>query len=136
MKKALYFIIATVTLLSFVSCQEKVGSEPGENGSPVVTAYLYAPSSDYNSDEDVLVRFIGNNKVKSAKYFVELKSAKDAAIEAEGEKAYIDKVLEQGKDIEFEDGVYETVLVGMPNYYDISFVAINGSKKEIGRAHV
>ena len=129
MKKLFYIISATAVLLSFAACQEEVGSVPGSDGKPFVTSYQYAPPKGYNSDEDVQIRFVKNDKVESAKFLVELKSAKDTAIAHDGEKAYIKKVLEEGTAIEFVDGVCDTVLVGLANYYDITVVAVNGSKK-------
>jgi len=129
MKKSLYLIGAAVVLLSVAACQEKEGTEPGKDGSPLVTAYQYDPGKGYNADEDVKIRFVKNDKVKSAFFLEELSSAKKAAIEAEGEDAYIAKVLEQGTEIEFEDGVRDTVLTGLANYYDVTVVAINGGKK-------
>lgn len=129
MKKSLYILSAAVVLLSVVACQKEVGSKPGSDGSPLVTAYQYAPPAGYNADEDVQLRFVKNNKVKAAYFLEELSSAKKAAIEADGESAYIAKVIEQGTEIVFEDGVCDTILTGLPNYYDITVVAVNGSKK-------
>lgn len=125
-----------MVLLSVAACQKEVGSEPGNDGSPLVTAYQYAAPKGYNSDEDVQLRFVKNDKVKAAYFLEELSSAKKAAIEADGESAYIAKVIEQGTEIVFdENNASDTILTGLANYYDITVVAVNGSKK-VGRSIV
>ncbi|MBR5924719.1 MAG: hypothetical protein IKZ60_04595 [Bacteroidales bacterium] len=132
MKKFAYII--SIALLGFfaASCTEQEGTVPGSDGQPKVTIYQYTPSAEYNSDEDVNIRFVKNSQTKSAKYLLELTKDKEAAIEANGEKAYVEKVLANGTDINFTDeGIFDLLLTGLANYYDITVVAVNGGKQEV-----
>lgn len=131
MKKFIY--IASITLLGLcvASCNADEGTVPGNDSNPHVTIYQYTPSSEYNADEDISLRFVENGKVESAKYLVEKSSDKKAAIEANGEAAYIEKVLSNGTAITFTDGVCDALLTGLANIYDITVVAVNGSNKEM-----
>ncbi len=131
MKRIIY--IASIALLGLfvASCQADEGTVPGGDSYPYVTIYQYAPSSEYNADEDIQIRFVENGKVSSAKYLVEKKDDKAAIIKASGENAYIDKVLAEGSDIAFADGIYDATLTGLANIYDITVVAVNGSKKKM-----
>ena len=132
MKKFAYSI--SIALLGFfaASCTEQEGTVPGSDGQPKVTIYQYTPSAEYNSDEDVNIRFVKNGQTKSAKYLIELTKDKEAAIEADGEKAYVEKVLANGTDINFTDeGIFDLLLTGLANYYDITVVAVNGGKQEV-----
>lgn len=132
MKKLAYILSVALLGLFAASCEVQEGTVPGSDGKPQVTIFQYTPSSEYNSDEDVSVRFVKNNQTTSAKYLVELTKDKEAAIEADGEDAYIEKVLANGTDIAFTDeGIFDLMLTGLANYYDISVVAVNGGKKEL-----
>ena len=134
MKRILYITGIALLGLLMTSCQAEEGAVPGKDANPHVTIYQYTPSSEYNSDEDVQIRFVKNNQVTSAKYFVEKKTDKDAAIKANGEDAYIQKVISEGSDINFTDGVADVTFTGLANVYDISVVAVNGDKKGFSAA--
>lgn len=132
MKKLAY--ILSIALLGFfaASCEVQEGTVPGSDGKPQVTIFQYTPSSEYNSDEDIKIRFVKNKQTTSAKFLVELTKDKAAAIETDGEKAYIEKVLSTGTDIDFTDeGIADTLFTGLANFYDITVVAINSGKKEL-----
>jgi len=127
MKKYSYILAAVLLGFSFTSCQENLGSEPGNDKLPAVVVYKYAPSSEYDSDTDQRVRFVSNDKVTKATYLVEKVADKDAFIASQGESAYAEKVLSQGTAISFSNGVAETVVTGMAGDYAITAAASDGS---------
>ena len=132
MKKLAYILSVALLGIFAASCTEQEGTVPGSDGQPKVTIFQYTPSAEYNADEDVSIRIVKNKQTTSAKYLVELTKDKEAAIEADGEKAYIEKVLANGTDITFSDeGTFDVLLTGLANFYDITVVAVNGSKKEL-----
>ena len=98
MKKYSYILAAVLLGFSFTSCQENLGSEPGNDKLPAVVVYKYAPSSEYDSDTDQRVRFVSNDKVTKATYLVEKVADKEAFIASQGESAYAEKVLSSGED--------------------------------------
>ena len=128
MKTRIYlFALAAVSLL-VASCTEKIGTEPGNDTIPVVTVYNYAPSAEYDGDTDQRIRFVNNGKATQAFYLVDKTADKAAIIDAQGEEAYIRKVMSQGTAISFNsDGMFETTVTDMPGEYDISVVASDGS---------
>lgn len=131
MKKYIYILAVAVAGLFLASCTEKVGTVPGNDAQPVVTVFNYNPTGvEYDTDTDQRVRFVNNGKATEAYYFVDKTADKAAAIEAEGEAAYIEKAIAQGKAITFdESGMFETVITGMTGTYDITSIAVNGSQK-------
>jgi len=131
MKKYIYIFASAVALLSLASCTEKVGTEPGNDSKPVVTVYNYNPSSEYDGDTDQRVRFVNNGKATQAWYLVDKKADKDKIIADQGEDSYIQKVVSEGKEISFADGVFETTLTDMSGEYDISVVASDGDAKTL-----
>ena len=132
MKKLAYIFSIALLGLFAASCEVQEGTVPGSDGKPQVTIFQYTPSSEYNSDEDIKIRFVKNKQTTSAKFLVELTKDKAAAIETDGEKAYIEKVLSTGTDIDFTDeGIADTLFTGLANFYDITVVAINSGKKEL-----
>ena len=132
MKKLAYILSIALLGLFAASCEVQEGTVPGSDGKPQVTIFQYTPSSEYNSDEDIKIRFVKNNQTTSAKFLVELTKDKAAAIETDGEKAYIEKVLSTGTDIDFSDeGIADTLFTGLANFYDITVVAVNSGKKEL-----
>ena len=127
MKKYSYILAAVLLGFSFTSCQENLGSEPGNDKLPAVVVYKYAPSSEYDSDTDQRVRFVSNDKVTKATYLVEKVADKEAFIASQGESAYAEKVLSQGTAISFSNGVAETIVTGMTGDYAITAAASDGS---------
>ena len=134
MKKYIYIFAAAVVSLSLASCVEELGTTPGNDTQPVVTVYNYSPSSEYDGDTDQRVRFVSNGKVEKAYFLIDKKADKDAMIAAQGEAAYMDKVVSQGQQINFTDGVFEAMATNMPGTYDISAVAVSGSNKTLRSA--
>ncbi|MBD5267458.1 MAG: hypothetical protein HDS41_04635 [Bacteroides sp.] len=111
------------------SCSADEGTEPGSDSKPVVTLYTYEPSSEYNADNDVMVRFATNNKVEEIYYIAEKDADVKAAIEADGEEAYIQHVISAGTKIApGEDGYTDVVLTDIYGSYTISAVGVKGNK--------
>ena len=111
------------------SCSADEGTEPGSDSKPVVTLYTYEPSSEYNADNDVMVRFATNNKVEEIYYIAEKDADVKAAIEANGEEAYIQHVISAGTKIApGEDGYTDVVLTDIYGSYTISAVGVKGNK--------
>lgn len=136
MKRYIYILAAALLGFSFTSCEENLGTEPGNDKLPAVVVYKYAPSSEYDSDTDQRVRFVSNGKVSKAAYLVEKVADKDAFIASQGESAYAEKVLSQGTAISFSaDGVAETVVTGMTGDYAITAAASDGSQTTMRAAN-
>ena len=131
MKKYIYIFAAAVVSLSLASCVEELGTTPGNDSQPVVTVYSYNPSAEYDGDTDQRVRFVSNGKVEKAYFLIDKKADKDALIASQGEAAYMDKVVSQGQQINFTDGIFEAMATNMPGAYDISAVAISGSDRTL-----
>ena len=127
MKKLLYLSIAVLGLAAFSACQEKEGTEPGNDSKGTITVYNYAASDEYNPDEDVRMRVINNGKVTQAKYLAELKKEKEAFIATKGEDAYLQKVLSEGTALTFTDGVCETTVQGLRDAYTVTVVGTDAS---------
>ncbi len=126
--KYLLGLLAGVAMV-MTSCSADEGTEPGSDSKPVVTLYSYEPSSDYNADNDVVVRFATNNKVEEIYYIAEKAADVKAAIEANGEEAYIQHVIDAGTKIApGEDGYTDVILTDIFGSYTISAVGVKGSK--------
>lgn len=132
LKKYLFAFLAVAGLATLAACSDDEGTEPGNDGSPVVTVYTYAPGEDYNSDEDVLVRIVPNNQVSEIYYHCDLTSKVDEYIAANGEGAYTDYVIESGTKLE-AGKVQDIVLTGLLGQHTISVVGVagNGAKSPV-----
>lgn len=95
MKKYLS-LIAAVAALAFVGCNEKEGTEPGNDAAPNVVVYQYSPGDEYNPDNDVAIKIVANNKVDEVYYLVEPAEAYEANLEAKGQAGYADYVKANG----------------------------------------
>lgn len=131
MKRYIYILSALAVGITLSSCQEKLGTEPGNDALPYVTVYDYAPEGAmYDSDTDARLRFVSNGKVTEAKYLIEPTATKTAFIEENGEDAYIQKILENGTAINFDDnGMFEVTATDMSGSNDISVAASDGTNK-------
>ena len=96
MKKYILMSLVGLLAFSFTSCKEDTGTVPGNDEKAVVTLYTYEVESPYNPDNDVAVRFVGNNKVEEIYFLVETKAKFDANMAEKGESGYIDYVLANG----------------------------------------
>ena len=96
MKKYILMSLAALLTFSFTSCKEDSGTKPGNDDKAVVTLYTYEVGSPYNPDNDVAVRFVGNNQVEEIYFLVETRAKFDANMAELGESGYIDYVLSNG----------------------------------------
>jgi len=128
MKNKIYQIFIAFFAISFMSsCNEDLGTVPGNDPNPVATIYQYTPSRPYNADNDILLRVATNNKTVEAYYKVE----KTADISM-NESAYMDYVVANGiklTDISGESTA-DIALTGLYGDYTITVVAVgkNGTK--------
>ena len=128
MKKILNILTAALAFVALAACTEKLGTEPGADSTPKTTIYQYSPGDGYNSDEDVTLRFVANGQATKVLYFVELKSAKDAFIEANGEGAYVEKIMAEGNEIPADKlGAYDVTLTGLAGTYAVTALSQNGT---------
>lgn len=119
MKKKLFaYLLALASMATFTACTEEAGTEPGGDSQPSVVLYQYtisASESNYNADNDTHLRVAVNNQVSSIYYLAEATETHDAYIEANGEEAYRQHVIENGTEAAVNDGVadiYVTDLFG------------------------
>lgn len=128
MKKYLY-IIASVTLaLLASSCEKEQGTVPGSDGKAVLTTYQYTPSSEYNADNDVQVRFAANNKVVDVYYLVEDTATVNSYVAAQGEDAYAKKVVSDGTKLADAGGkIQDVVITGLEGSFFITAVGTDAS---------
>ena len=128
MKNKIYRLFIAFFAIGFMtSCNEELGTVPGNDSNPVATIYQYTPSTPYNSDNDIFIRVAANNKTVEAYYMVE----KTADITM-SEKDYMDYVVANGiklTDISGESTANIT-LTGLYGPYTITIVAVgnNGTK--------
>ena len=128
MKKFLNILTAALAFVALAACTEKLGTEPGTDSAPKTTIYQYSPGDGYNSDEDVKLRFVANDKASKVFYFVELKSDKDAFIKANGENAYVDKILKEGEEVPSDKlKAYDVTLTGLAGTYAVTALSQNGT---------
>lgn len=114
-------ILAAVPMLWACSADE--GSMPGSDPNPVVTVYTYAPTEG-NPDNDVIVRFVTNNKATSVKYLV----VPSADVKDLSDNSLLAKVESEGKTVDNLSGnsYADITLTDIFGDYTIAAVA-NGS---------
>lgn len=129
MKNILHIIAAGVVFSLLVACSEKLGTEPGNDPTPKATIYQYAPGEGYNSDEDVVVRFVSNGKVEKLFYLVEPADEKESFINENGESEYAKKVLSEGLEVPSADlKSYNDTLTGLAGTYAVTAAAVSGGE--------
>lgn len=129
MKNILHIIAAGVVFSLLVACSEKLGTEPGNDPTPKATIYQYAPGEGYNSDEDVVVRFVSNGKVEKLFYLVEPADEKESFINENGEAEYAKKVLSEGLEVpSAELKSYNDTLTGLAGTYAVTAAAVSGGE--------
>lgn len=95
MKKIIYsFVVLLAFCLS--SCEEVDNLSNNGNSGPLVTIYSYAAPAGMDADLTANLRFIPNPACSEFYFLIEKKTEKDAFISANGEKAYVERVLEYG----------------------------------------
>lgn len=109
MKKYILMSLAALLSLSFTSCREENGTEPGNDGNGVTTVFTYVVDAPYNSDNDVAVRFAGNAQVSEIYYLVEKEADFDKNYAEKGEAAYMDYVMQSGSKVELNKDVKEAL---------------------------
>lgn len=120
---------AAAAFMCLAACTEKLGTEPGNDPAPHATIYQYAPGEGYNTDEDVVVRFVANNKAESVHYLVELLTDKEAFVQEKGLDEYAKKVVAEGVAVPKEEmAAYNDTLTGMAGTYAITAAAVNGGQ--------
>lgn len=129
LRKYFYSALAVAGVVTLAACSADEGTDPGSDSAPAVTVYTYAPGSDYNADEDVMVRIAPNNKVAEIYYKYELTNAVQEYIAANGQSAYADQVVASGTKVE-GGTTQDVVLTGLLGNYTITAVGVasNGSK--------
>lgn len=127
MKKFIYALLALPTLL-FASCEAEMGSEPGTDSKPAVTVYTYDVAAPNNPDTDVRVRFATNSAARQLYYLVEPANEANAEIEAKGEEAYAQKVIEKGVKVDVKGAeIIDVILTDLKDKtFNITAVAVNG----------
>lgn len=129
MKNILHIIAAGVVFSLLAACSEKLGTEPGNDPTPKATIYQYEPGEGYNSDEDVVVRFVSNGKVEKLCYLVERAEEKESFINENGEAEYAKKVLSEGLEVpSAELKSYNDTLTGLAGTYAVTAAAVSGGE--------
>lgn len=125
------WIMGLLVAASITSCSEEQGTNPGGDSNPAVVIYQYAPGEGYNTDNDIKLRIAANNKTEEAYYLHELVSEKEDFIAANGEKAYMDRVVENGIKLNEISGesAQDVIITGMIGNYAITAVAVHGKTK-------
>lgn len=115
-------------LFVFSSCREDYGTEPGNDKSPMVTVYQYAPGKGYNADNDLRFRVLTNAAVKETFYLVELKKDKEAR--KLNESQYAEYVVKNGTKIDVKASSSKDVFVkGLKGIYAVTIVSVNGGTR-------
>ena len=129
LKKYFYSVLAVAGLATLAGCSADEGTDPGSDSAPAVTLYTYTPSSEYNADEDIMIRIAPNNRVAEIYYKSELTTAVQEYIAANGESAYADQVVASGTKLE-GGTTQDVVLTQLLGNYTITVVGVasNGRK--------
>ena len=123
MKKYLYIIASATIALLASSCEKEQGTVPGNDSKAVLTTYQYTPSSEYNVDNDVQIRFAANKNVADVYYLVEDTAAVNSYVAAQGEEAYAKKVVSEGTKLADAGGkVQDVVITGLAGSFFITAV--------------
>lgn len=128
MKKILYSLIAVLAFTA-MSCEEAKTGENAVDPNPTVTLYEMALPDGANPDLSCKLRLAPNAQTKEMYILQELKKTKDAEIEANGEKAYIEKVIAKGKKYEVKD--QDILFEELKGLFSISVVCVKGNKKSM-----
>ncbi|HIY47403.1 MAG TPA: hypothetical protein IAA35_05115 [Candidatus Alistipes faecigallinarum] len=129
LKKYFYSVLAVAGLATLAGCSADEGTDPGSDSAPAITMYTYTPSSEYNADEDLMIRIAPNNRVAEIYYKSELTTAVQEYIAANGESAYADQVVASGTKLE-GGTTQDVVLTQLLGNYTITVVGVasNGRK--------
>lgn len=120
---------AVAAFICIAACTEQLGTNPGNDPAPRATIYQYAPGEEYNTDEDVVVRFVANDKTESVYYLVEPLADKNDFVSKQGLDEYAKKVLTEGKAVPKDSlTAYNDTLTGMAGTYAITAAAVTGSE--------
>ena len=137
MNKIKYITFAfTLSAIALTSCEEDApGTTPGNDSEPHIIVNNYAPGDEYEGDTDRRFRVTTNNKVNEVYYLVEPKENAEAYKNQNGEQAYIDKVLAEGKKVDIGGNEDKDIVVtGLKGKYLISFVGVNGGQRFLASA--
>lgn len=129
-KYILASFMSLFAVLSFTSCSEEEGVEPGNDGQPLVTIYQYTPALPYNADNDLLLRLVPNNKVESVYYLVEDTAAYNARYAQLGEGGYNKYVVENGTEVALGYENYE-VLDSLGEVVSTTPITLGGKACEV-----
>lgn len=78
LKKYLYVLVAVAGAVTLAACSADEGTEPGSDGSPVVTIYSYTAPEGYDADVTTSLRVVPNNRVNRMYVLTELSEEKAA----------------------------------------------------------
>lgn len=127
MKKKLFaYLLALVGMVTFSACTEEAGTEPGGDSQPKITLYQYATSvaEGYNPDNDTHLRVAVNNRVECLYYLAEPTTTRDAYVQANGEEAYYQYVVDNGTRVDVTDGLVELYITGIRGENTITVVGV------------
>lgn len=125
LKKYLYVLVAVAGAVTLAACSADEGTEPGSDGSPVVTIYSYTAPEGYDADVTTSLRVVPNNRVNRMYVLTELSEEKAAYISSNGEQAYIDRVISAGT--EYEGQTQDLVITDLIGYNTTTIVAVAAS---------
>lgn len=127
MRKNIYIYLAMLPgICNLSSCTEEAGTEPGNDSMPSAIVYQYkvtAEDGDYDPDVDVRIRIAANSATSEVYYLAERTAAKDSAVEAGGEEAYMRHVVEAGSKAALAGGTADVILTGLLHDNTITVVA-------------
>ena len=128
LKKYLFAFLAVAGLAALAACSDDEGMEPGNDSSPVVTVYTYSAPDGYDSDITTFLRVVPNNQVKHIYVLTEPRDDKNSYVASNGEQAYIDRVVSEGK--EYEGKSQDLIISDLVGYYTTTIVAVgaNGAR--------
>lgn len=130
-KNLLIYFGIFLGMLSFFSCTEEEGTEPGNDSTPSLVAYQYTVSLPYDVDCDTQIRLAVNNRIEAAYYLVEKSETKAENVASMGMEGYLDYVVEHGTKVEeipasLNADIFITQLMGE---YAITVVGVGDGQK-------
>lgn len=133
-KNLMYSTLVGLCSMVMFSCSAEMdvdlnNDNADKESQAIAILYQHQVSDDYNPDNDTRLRAVFSGNVDKAYCLCELQEAKDAYIGENGRLAYMQYVVENGKemDIDVETSSSDSIFVGLMGMNEITVVTVSKS---------
>lgn len=131
-KNVLYTLMMLFATISFTSCSDEQGTEPGNDSKPVATVFTYNAEVPNDPDVDCSLRIATNSATKEVYYLAQKQADYEALLTSSGESGVIEKVIANGTAVTPNaDAATDVILKNLGGTYTIAVVAVNGNTKTL-----